>query len=70
MPASGGEGRFLPGGADQHQTALSWSPDGRSLLSQRIPVGGMGPSEIWLHDLATGDERQIAANGAWPRWLP
>jgi hypothetical protein len=30
----------------------------------------MGPSEIWLHDLATGDERQIAANGAWPRWLP
>jgi Tol biopolymer transport system component len=70
MPASGGEGRFLPGGADQHQTALSWSPDGRSLLSQRVPVGGMGPSEIWLHDLATGDERQIAANGAWPRWLP
>lgn len=70
MPASGGEGRFLPGGADQHQSALSWSPDGRSLLSQRIAVGGMGPSEIWLHDLATGAERQIAPNGAWPRWLP
>lgn len=70
MPASGGDGRFLPGGAGQHQTALSWSPDGRSLLSQRLPVGGVGSPEIWLHDLATGQERQIAPNGAWPRWLP
>jgi len=69
MPASGGDGRFLPGGTGQHQTALSWSPDGRFILSQRIPLGGMGEPEIWLHDLSTDEERQIGL-GAWPRWLP
>lgn len=69
MPASGGDGRFLPGGAGQHQTALSWSPDGRFILSQRIPLGGMGEPEIWLHDLSTDKDRQIGV-GAWPRWLP
>jgi len=69
MPASGGDGRFLPGGEGQHQTALNWSPDGRFILSQRIPLTGMGRPEIWLHDLSTDKERQIGV-GAWPRWLP
>jgi Tol biopolymer transport system component len=70
LPASGGDGRFLPGGEGQHQTALSWSPDGRFMLSQRIPQGGMGVPEIWLHDLTSGAERLIGTGGAWPRWLP
>lgn len=69
LPASGGDGRFLPGGQGMHQTALSWSSDGRTLLSQRIPLQGMDPAQIWLHDVQTGEERQVGV-GAWPRWLP
>ena len=69
MPASGGDGRFLPGGTGQHQTALSWSPDGRMLLSQRIPLAGLDQPAIWLHDLLTDEEREVGL-GAWPRWLP
>jgi Tol biopolymer transport system component len=50
--------------------AAAISPDGRFILSQRIPLRGLGLPEIWLHDLTTGVERLLGTGGAWPRWLP
>ncbi|MER2600342.1 MAG: Ig-like domain-containing protein [Caldilineales bacterium] len=64
------EGRFLAEDNASQDNALRWSPDGRMLLVQRVALQGEYQSHIWLYDFAAAQWRQIAANGAWPTWLP
>lgn len=47
-----------------------WSSNGRLLLFQQSEVGGNGRSAIMTLDVATGEQRQVAAEGFQPAWLP
>lgn len=49
--------------------ALFWSPDGGSLVIQRMAFGG-GLPEIWTYNLETGALVRVGENGFLPRWLP
>jgi TolB protein len=48
-----------------------WSPDGKTLLFHKFPL--KGPDiviSVWLMDVASGEQRQIATPGQRPQWLP
>ncbi len=48
-----------------------WSPDGRYLLFQRFNMQEANAQPaIWLLELATGAQTQLAANAFLPTWLP
>lgn len=48
-----------------------WSPDGRYLLFQRFNMQEANAQPtIWLLELATGVQTQVAANAFLPTWLP
>ena len=68
--ATGGEGDPLTDEPNVRQGALSWSPDGRSLLFQRTFLQQLATAGVWLLDVQTGEERLLAEQGAWPAWLP
>ncbi len=62
---------LTPAGIDVEEAV--WSPDGTHLAvsGQRTP--DLLTSQIWVVDLATGDEQVVAGTGEWaagPRWLP
>lgn len=62
MPAAGGAARRLPLEGDLRPTSLAWSPDGATLYftadeNGRAPVFGL--------DLATGQRRRLAVDGAY-----
>ena len=49
----------------------AFSPDGRSLLFGRVRAEAPDVSAgIWVVDPATGQLSPLAADGAYPRWLP
>lgn len=51
--------------------AIRFDPTGRWLLMQRLSLLEPQPTPgIWIHDLETGELRQIARNGYLPQWLP
>src|SRR4051812_22282612 len=45
--------------ASRHIGAPAWSPDGRSIIADRQPVGP-GPRELWQYDAARGTGRRLA----------
>jgi dipeptidyl aminopeptidase/acylaminoacyl peptidase len=62
---------LTPAGIDVEEAV--WSPDGTRLAvsGQRTP--DLLTAQVWIVDLATGDERVVAGAGEWaagPRWLP
>ena len=62
--ATGGEGDPLTDEPNVRQGALSWSPDGRSLLFQRTFLQQLATAGVWLLDVQTGEERLLAEQGA------
>ncbi len=56
-------------GVDHSQP--SWSPDGRYLLFHKLPLKGPEITlSVWVLDLETGEEQQLANPGQRPQWLP
>ncbi|HAJ36099.1 MAG TPA: hypothetical protein DCL15_10435 [Chloroflexi bacterium] len=48
-----------------------WSPDGKTLLFHKFPL--KGPEiviSVWMLDVASGEQRQVATPGQRPQWLP
>lgn len=48
-----------------------WSPDGKALLFHKFPL--KGPEiviSVWMLDVASGAQQQIASPGQRPQWLP
>lgn len=69
--ADGSEARGLTDDPLRYHGPPRWSPDGRLLLFQQSEVaGGNGRSAIMTLDVETGEQRQIAAEGFQPGWLP
>lgn len=69
MRADGSEARQLTDDPTQHYGSVSWSPDGRYLLYQRYPVFVPdAQASVWMMELETGEERQLAVAGYVPRW--
>lgn len=62
MPAAGGEQRQLPLDGDLRPTSLAWSPDGRTLYFT-ADENGRGP--VFALDIATGERRRLASDGAY-----
>ncbi|MEM7198737.1 MAG: S41 family peptidase [Planctomycetota bacterium] len=72
-PAEKGEVRPLTRSPHRRERAPRWSPDGKTLAFLAEATEGED-YELYLRDLATGDERQVTADtGAWilsHRWAP
>ena len=67
----GSENWQLTQDANVHHGALSWHPDGRTLLFQRYEITTPGAvPQIWVLDVDSGDSRMIAPEGLLPAWLP
>jgi Tol biopolymer transport system component/predicted Ser/Thr protein kinase len=50
----------------------SLSPDGKSVVADRVASAGSADRDIWLYDLARGTEQRItfAGNNTFPIWSP
>jgi hypothetical protein len=49
----------------------TWSPDGRLLAYQHFPL--KGPNivvSVWMIDVVTGEQWQLASSGQFPQWQP
>lgn len=74
-PAAGGSPRRLTANR-RPERAAAWAPDGRQ-IAYTVPrslgpdgaVDPREPAEVWLLDLATGQERKLA-DGLDPAWTP
>ncbi len=62
--------RTLTDAADVGDRWPSFSPDGQSILFGRTRADGSTSDGIWVVDVVTGQARPLAADGAYPRWLP
>jgi TolB protein len=71
MRADGTEARYLTTDSNIHHAFPGWSPDGRSVTFQSLPLKELGarPS-IWLLEVETGQTRQLARAAGRPLWLP
>ncbi len=71
MRADGAAARYLTADPNIHHAFPSWSPDGRSVTFQSLPLKELGarPS-IWLLEVETGQVRQLAEAAGRPVWLP
>jgi Tol biopolymer transport system component len=64
-------GRSLTTASDVSDRWPAFSPDGRSILFGRVRGDAPDVSAgIWVVDPATGKLLPLAADGAYPRWLP
>ena len=66
MPVSGGQPRRIT--FQQFDVSPDWSPDGRTILFQRLRGGG-----LWVVPAAGGDARKVATeagNAGGPSWSP
>jgi Tol biopolymer transport system component len=70
MSDTGADQRPLTDDPYISHAALSWSPDGRSLLEQHTFLQQIATSEIWIRDMETGAVRRLAESGVWPSWAP
>jgi hypothetical protein len=72
IAANGSDLQELP--IDGHVREVAWSPDGTSLAVMKLyPAGGdRSGQDIYVVDLATGEERRLTNDGrAWkPAWSP
>ena len=69
--ADGSEQRALTEDGRYSNGALSWSPDGTQLLSQRIGVTASGSRpEVLIWSTARNQAVVLAENAALPVWLP
>lgn len=55
----------------------AWSPDGRGIAYERVepsPSGGLGPTRVWLYDVASGETAPVFQDnqllGLDPTWSP
>ncbi|MHB1295183.1 MAG: TolB family protein [Anaerolineae bacterium] len=70
MQGVDGEAQTLTNDAGLRYGAPVWSPDGRYLAYERRLRGDLTSSQsLWLLDLETGEERQLAEAGALPVWV-
>jgi TolB protein len=73
MPAPGAAGvaRALTADPARDYGAPAWSPDGRHLAYHRFPLKGPGiVISVWVLEVATGAQWEVAAPGQRPQWLP
>ena len=71
MNVASGEPRPLTGDAQFGSASPSWSPDGRFIVYQRFSLDEpYAEPQVWVLDIATGDNRKLLAPGAWPVWVP
>ena len=69
MHPDGSEARELTDAPEIHHGLPSWSADGRYILFQRFPVlESETTAGIWLLDIETGEQVEIAAIGRLPVW--
>jgi dipeptidyl aminopeptidase/acylaminoacyl peptidase len=62
---------LTPAGVDVEEVV--WSPDGTRLAVAGQRSADLLTAQVWIVDVATGDERVVAGDGEWaagPRWLP
>ena len=70
MRPDGSEARPLTAEPTYHYGPPAWSPDGQTLLVQRYNLAAAGSPGIWLINVATGEQQEIAPLGIQPTWLP
>ncbi len=71
MRADGSEARALTSEPKFDHGQLSWSPDGRYLLFQKLPLKGPDVTiSVWLLDVQSGQQWEIAKAGQRPLWMP
>ncbi len=71
MRADGSQARALTRDPAFDHGQLSWSPDGRYLLFQKLPLKGPDVTiSVWLLDVQSGQQWEIARPGQRPVWLP
>lgn len=71
MQADGSEAQHITTDPEIHHGLPVWSPDGRALVYQRFPLRELGAQPgLWLHDLTTGDIRELVSPGNRATWLP
>ena len=71
MRSDGSQARALTNDPAIDHGPPVWSPDGKTLLFHKFPL--KGPDiviSVWLVDVASGEQRQIATPGQRPQWLP
>jgi Tol biopolymer transport system component len=69
MHPDGSEARELTDEPEIHHGLPSWSADGRYILFQRFPVfESEAAAGIWLLDIESGEQVEIAAIGRLPVW--
>jgi TolB protein len=71
MRSDGSEARPLTMDPDIDHGPPTWSPDGRYLVYHKFPL--KGPDiviSVWVMEVATGKQWQVASPGQRPLWLP
>lgn len=71
MRSDGSQARALTNAPEIDHGPPVWSPDGKLLLFHKFPL--KGPEiviSVWMLDVATGEQQQIATPGQRPQWLP
>ncbi len=69
MRSDGSEARALTDAPEIHFGLPSWSADGRYILCQRAPImDAQAVAGVWLVDVETGEQIEIAAIGRLPQW--
>ncbi len=71
MRADGSEARPLTQAPDFDYGPPVWSPDGRYLLYHRFPLKGPDVTiSVWVMEVATQQEWEVARPGQRPQWVP
>lgn len=69
MQADGGQAQALTDAPEIHHGLPSWSSDSHYILFQRFPVlESEATAGIWLLDVRSGEQMEIAAVGHLPAW--
>lgn len=71
MRSDGSQARALTNDPEIDHGPPVWSPDGKALLFHKFPL--KGPEiviSVWMLDVASGEQRQVATPGQRPQWLP
>lgn len=71
MDYESGDARALTKNANLHHGEPQWSADSSQLLFQRFDtMSAASVPGVWVYDLETESDIQIAAHGLRPKWLP